>query len=204
MLFDRLSGVAALACLVIVGLPFVAMRFGSGPPFVIAATVVGSVALGALAFFILPRLRIRWRGLPVHRTLVDLAGCASELIAKPEIVAGVLVLSLLGHVSALYLTVVLARAFGAELSVLDALTIVPAVMLLTNLPISIAGWGVREVGFVGGFALLGLPADAAVGTSILIGMLNLFAALPGAALFVLRWGTRGSDSRPSVSLERRT
>jgi uncharacterized membrane protein YbhN (UPF0104 family) len=73
--------------------------------------------------------------------------------------AGAVALSSLVHASALYLTAIIARAFGAELSLIDALTIVPAVMLISNLPISIGGWGVREVGFAGGFSLLGLPVE---------------------------------------------
>jgi glycosyltransferase 2 family protein len=200
VLFDRLCGVTTLACLIVVGMPFLAIRLDSGLPLAIAAMLAVVAALGIVALVNLHRLPTAWRHLPVCKTLAELAGSAAELLSsRPRVAAGAVALSLFAHVSALYLTAILARGFDTKLSLLDALTIVPAVMLLSNLPISIGGWGVREAGLAGGFSLLGLPIDAAVGTSILIGLLNLLAALPGGALFVARWGTHTLNPHSAAS-----
>jgi glycosyltransferase 2 family protein len=199
VVYDRLFGLAVLACLAIAGMLFLAAQLDSGLPLVVSATLLLGATLGVLGLLNLHRLPMASRLLPGGSTLGELAASLLKLLSRPQIVMGAAALSLLIHMSVLYLTVMLARALGAELSLLHTLTIVPAVMLLANLPISIGGWGVREAGFAGGFSLLGLPGDAAVGTSILFGLLHLVAALPGGALFILRWGARGFDSHPPLS-----
>ena len=53
------------------------------------------------------------------------------------------------------------------------------VMLLTLLPISFAGWGVREAALVSGFDLLDVPSELALATSIGFGLSGIVASLPG-------------------------
>jgi uncharacterized protein (TIRG00374 family) len=70
--------------------------------------------------------------------------------------------------------------------------IVPVVILITLLPISIAGLGVREVGFVYLFGLAGMPAEIALALSLLTRLLNLLMGLPGA-WFYIRHGVVASS-----------
>ncbi len=62
------------------------------------------------------------------------------------------------------------------------LFIVPSALLVSALPISLGGWGVREGAFVVGLGLLGIAKDAAVGISVLFGASLTIA---GAVLFAL-------------------
>jgi hypothetical protein len=48
--------------------------------------------------------------------------------------------------------------------------LVPAIMEIAMLPISLAGWGLREGAAVVAFGALGLPADQALGASIAFGL----------------------------------
>lgn len=57
---------------------------------------------------------------------------------------------------------------------------VPPVFLLTIVPISLAGWGVREGAMVGILMLVGIAQAKILAISILYGILLIITALPGA------------------------
>jgi hypothetical protein len=79
----------------------------------------------------------------------------------------------------------MARGLDMSASLLDCLVLMQLVALVTALPISIGGWGVREVAMVGLFGLIGLPASAALALSVQLGVLSLLAALPGGLVLLL-------------------
>jgi glycosyltransferase 2 family protein len=59
----------------------------------------------------------------------------------------------------------------------------PLSNLVQAVPISIAGWGVREGFFVAAFGLTGVAAPHALAVSILFGLINLLISLPGGAVW---------------------
>jgi uncharacterized membrane protein YbhN (UPF0104 family) len=86
----------------------------------------------------------------------------------------------------------LAAALGGSVSPLEALVLMPLVILFSTLPISIAGWGVREGVMVAAFALLGREAGDAVVLSVAFGLVMLSIGLLGG----LVWGiSRGQSQR---------
>jgi len=60
------------------------------------------------------------------------------------------------------------------------LVAIPPVFLLTIVPISLAGWGVREGAMVGIMMLVGIAQAKILAVSILYGILLILTALPGA------------------------
>lgn len=64
------------------------------------------------------------------------------------------------------------------------LVAVPPVFLLTIVPISLAGWGVREGAMVGILMLVGIPKAKILAMSILYGILLILTALPGAWFWI--------------------
>jgi uncharacterized membrane protein YbhN (UPF0104 family) len=85
----------------------------------------------------------------------------------------------------LYLPVYLfAQSLGYPLSLPAVLLVMPTVFLLAFLPISFAGWGVREVAFVALFKLFGLEGEQALSLSVAYGLLSLAAVMPGFVLYV--------------------
>jgi glycosyltransferase 2 family protein len=63
--------------------------------------------------------------------------------------------------------------------------LVPAVVEITMLPISLAGWGVREGAAVVAFGALGLPADQALGASIAFGLTLAAVSMLGGILWLV-------------------
>jgi hypothetical protein len=70
-------------------------------------------------------------------------------------------------------------ALKLDFPLLVIMTIVPPVILLTLLPISLAGWGVREGAMVGLFLLIGADKTGVLTMSLLYGVLLIFISLPG-------------------------
>jgi len=78
-------------------------------------------------------------------------------------------------------------------------------MLLAMLPISVAGWGVREGAMVVAMGLLGVAREDALATSVLFGFAAAGSAIPGLLLWFIsdrnQSGARSQNVRPSVAGE---
>jgi uncharacterized membrane protein YbhN (UPF0104 family) len=190
-LLDR--GLAALA-LFAIALPaalFSRILASAGaflPPVVlfIAAGLLGAIAMLACADLI-HRLGARWRVLgAVTETIRDLRDIVLNRIYAPRVVA----LCFAVHAISILAFWLLAQGQNLPFGLADAVAIVPLVLLMSMIPIAVAGWGFRE-GFV--VALLGasgIGADGALLLSLSFGTVVLLAALPGVVVLAL--STRAS------------
>jgi uncharacterized protein (TIRG00374 family) len=104
-------------------------------------------------------------------------------------------LSLFIHIAVSTIFWILSKAIGAEIQLLLCVAFIPVVMLVTTLPISIAGWGVREGAAVTIFGLVGVPAVQSVAASILFGLAVAVAAIPGGAVWLLTKSSSKSEQR---------
>ena len=78
-----------------------------------------------------------------------------------------------------------ARSVAADLSLLDALFLVLPVILVSIVPVSIAGWGVREGAMVAAFTYAGLPQSDGLIVSLLFGAGFLVLGAVGGLIWVL-------------------
>ncbi len=93
-------------------------------------------------------------------------------------------LSVLTHLLAMTAFYVLGIAIGLDYPLQVYLALVPPVILLTILPLSLAGWGIREGAMVGFFLLIGADRSRVLSFSILYGLLVLVCSLPGLAVYL--------------------
>lgn len=63
------------------------------------------------------------------------------------------------------------------LSFTQLMTVLPVISLISALPISIGGWGVREGAFVFGLGLLGVPMETAFLISIQVGLIGMLSII---------------------------
>ncbi len=77
------------------------------------------------------------------------------------------------HLSTLAAYVALAHAFAPTIDLVNLSAASLIVMFAAALPISFAGWGIREISAVYAYGTIGIGADQALATSILIGALSL-------------------------------
>ena len=79
---------------------------------------------------------------------------------------------------------VAARAVGVETPALRLAPLVAPVLMAMLLPVTIAGWGVRESAAALLWSAVGLSAEDGVAISVAYGLLVLLAALPGVATVI--------------------
>ena len=89
----------------------------------------------------------------------------------------VLVTSLLIQLTTLSVMTAITRTIGIEISLSVIFGVMAVSLLVSRLPISVAGWGIREGVSVSLFAIFGVSADLALATSIAYGLTELFAAV---------------------------
>ena len=87
--------------------------------------------------------------------------------------------SLAVHINGIIAYAFLGNALGLEIGVMAYVLLVPLVFLVALLPISFAGWGIREAGAISVFGLIGIAAEEALALSVLFGILMIASSLPG-------------------------
>jgi len=93
-----------------------------------------------------------------------------------------------------------ARAAGANLTLLDVLLLVLPVMLILVVPISIAGWGVRESAMVAAFTYAGLSQSDGLIISLLFGAGALLLGIVGGGVWIVT-GKRGEPRIVPAAVE---
>ena len=84
--------------------------------------------------------------------------------------------------------VALANEFSPQTSIPDLVAASAVVMFAASVPVSLAGWGVRELSAVMALGAIGMPASGALTTAIIIGAGSLLAM---GAIFVLSMHDKG-------------
>jgi uncharacterized protein (TIRG00374 family) len=87
------------------------------------------------------------------------------------------------HLNGIVAFALVGKALGLDISLVDYLVVVPLVFLVALIPISFAGWGLRELGSVSLFGQIGVPPEQATSMSLLFGLMLIVAGIPGIALF---------------------
>lgn len=188
VMLDRVATVLALVLLVGAMMPFFLPKLAMANAEVMQLSILAlvAVALGGVIFLMaLDRLPARLHQWRLVRGLGQLAADTRSLFLHPLHATKALTWSVLGHANLSVAVYFLARGLDLEVSVIDCLVLVPPVMLVTTLPISIAGWGVRELAMVQGFALIGVAEEGGLVLSLLFGFVILATSLPGGLVWLM-------------------
>jgi uncharacterized membrane protein YbhN (UPF0104 family) len=149
-------------------------------PALAVAGVAGIGGLGLLDRFALAHNRFA----PV-RAAHALAADVRSVFFKPRHALPVVAVTLLSHVNLALVIWVLARGLGLHVPILDTIVLFSQVLVVSMLPISIAGWGVREAAMVVLFGLIGVSAAHSLTISMLFGIGTILTALPGGLVWLI-------------------
>lgn len=195
VVLDRLVALAAMLIMTAVALPWLkdlvvdsAIRWAF--LLVLMAGAVGFAVLLVLSR--LPASVFRWK---LTQAAARLSEAAQETLLSARSGFVTLALSVVVHIGVSVVVFMLADALGIRVSLVHCILLVPLVIMVTLIPISIAGWGVRESAMVVAFGLIQVPRSDAIAVSLLFGMTLLVTGLPGGVL----WWRTSDHSAPSVS-----
>ncbi|MDB5521371.1 MAG: hypothetical protein JWR73_2218 [Tardiphaga sp.] len=183
---DRAIGLIALAVLIVASLPW---SYGliADPAGRTALLIVDALALGAgMGFLIIGWLP--WSFLKTWWVTHHIHACsviASRLIFSPSKGPAIAVLSALIHVTAIVVAWCVIRAIEAPVSFGQIFQLIPPVVLITMLPISMAGWGLREATMGLAFGYAGLAAHEGVNVSLLYGGVYFIIGVIGGLVWIV-------------------
>jgi glycosyltransferase 2 family protein len=100
--------------------------------------------------------------------------------SRPGLLAWAMLQSLLYNGIRIAVCYTAGLAVGVEAPVAAYIVAVPVVIFVMLIPISVAGWGVRELMFVSLLTAYGADGDKVAAMSILVGLLGTVSILPGA------------------------
>ncbi|MET4231386.1 uncharacterized membrane protein YbhN (UPF0104 family) [Bradyrhizobium sp. I1.8.5] len=194
---DRAIGLVALAIVVVASLPW-SYELITDPHGRSALLLVDFAALaGGVGFLIFGALK--WSWLKTWWATHHIHACAviaNRVIFNAKRGPIVAILSLLVHVLAVVIAWCVVKSIAAPVSFGQTFLLIPPIMLITLMPISIAGWGVREATMGLAFGFAGLSANEGVNVSLLFGAVLFIVGAIGGLVWILSAEKAAKGSAP--------
>jgi uncharacterized protein (TIRG00374 family) len=186
VLLDRFVGLLGLVFLILLLLPFSLYLLPDEDSKVVLVTVIS-------LFFILTGIIFTLDVNPFVRRLIpqkfevlfSFSRNSRGLMLSKNPGISMTVMSLCIHLLSIISVYLLSISMGLNIIWTDLLLIIPLVIFFVALPISIAGWGVREGVMVLGLGYLGVASEEALALSIVFGLSTLIISIPGSAIWLL-------------------
>jgi uncharacterized protein (TIRG00374 family) len=187
ILFERLSGLIVLVLFPVVAFYPSSLSFLESVQGMLCGGMVG-LALLTSGVALSPAGKKLLRALPsrVRTTLEGVAGSLVRYLSDTQSLMLVVFCSLLFNGLMILAAWYVSAALGLDLRMIDLMVVVPLVVLLTLIPFSLNGLGIREGGFIFILADLGVGGTEALSFSLLNYMLVLVLSFVGGGLFAFR------------------
>jgi glycosyltransferase 2 family protein len=122
---------------------------------------------------------------------------ARHAVLAPEVLGTQLASALVVVASYIAVFVVAARAVGAEVPLGTLLPLVAPVLMTMLVPVTVAGWGVREAAAATLWGLVGLRPEDGAAISVAYGLLVLLSSAPGVVVLIrVSAADRGRRAHP--------
>lgn len=180
VMLDRIAGLAALMLLNLIAYVFNPNLL----PVEIYYLTLLLVAVGLLGFLIITYAK-RQPWLDAYPNLAIIKALSNRLnqafsAHRILLLASSLLIPLLAMMG-FFMT---GWALGLRYDLMTYFVIVPPAILLTVIPVSLAGWGIREGALVALFSFIGADKATVLTMSILYGLTLIFVSLPGFLIYL--------------------
>lgn len=170
---------------------------GQIPIWIFPGLTVAGVA-GILLLSLLDRFPVSLRHWRLVQAFSLLASDSRRLFFRPLRAVPTIAVVILGHINLALVVYVLAIGLHIDITTIDCLVLVPPVILVASLPISMAGWGPREMAMITAFGFIGVSKEHATALSVLFGATGVLIALPGGFFWLL---SKHQAARPAEGIE---
>lgn len=184
VIIDRLCSLFTLLLIIALGMPHLFSLPGGS---IFKYSTILALILGTLGLGMLSTLHLWERLIPLTGRAAYLYQLSRDfnqtLFGRKRLAIQMVFWSIANHLCRVAQVLCLAIALGIAMSPNDAFTLVPPALLIAMLPISLAGWGVREVVFIQAFGLVGIEPGSALALSLLYGIVGLVTGLFGGCVW---------------------
>jgi uncharacterized membrane protein YbhN (UPF0104 family) len=194
VMLDRIFGFVGLIALIVCGLPVLFQTIHDMRVNVAVVGLVGVAVAACLTLIFFRRLPPALRSNPVLAFVARLSESTGNIVVNLASLRDVLAASFaiqLFNIAVIYAFVL---GLGVELSLLHALVLIPPVLFLSMMPVSLAGWGVRETAMVAALGAVGVSAAQSLALSISYGVALVLVSLPGGLLWFYNRNASGGIS----------
>lgn len=179
---DRILGLSGLLILNLIANYFLPNLLPNNL-FVMINLIVISGLIGFICFVYIHKIK----ALDINRLfnyILRVSAQLNQILHNARSISFHLIIGLLIHLFSIINIYFVGKSVGLEYDLLTIAVIVPPVILLTLIPVSLAGWGIREGAMIGLFGLIGAAATDVLSMSILYGIILIVASLPGLYTFL--------------------
>jgi uncharacterized membrane protein YbhN (UPF0104 family) len=178
VIYERLAGQLVFAIVMIAGLALWPLAFDAGEAaYQFGAALIIAVFVAALGAYVFARSL--WLVTPTGTGIRSYIAEARHALFAREVALRQAIYSFAIIATYLFDFYCAARAIGIELSFLSTMALVPVVLFSMTVPVTVAGWGVREATAGAVWGLAGLTPAVGVAISVTYGVIVLLSALPG-------------------------
>ncbi|MBS0246344.1 MAG: flippase-like domain-containing protein [Proteobacteria bacterium] len=193
VLLDRVAGIVALTLIVFICLPWTLTLVQDPVARIVLILIGGSAIAGSFVFLAIGH--IRWKPL-MHwaptRHLVEVSRTGWRICGSWRDLTAIGTMSFTVHLMTILAAWCMMQSVSAMTSFALLLYLVPPVILIATVPVSIAGWGVREGSMIVAFAYAGLPQSDGLVVSVLIGLTFFAIGAIGGVIWILNSGRRST------------
>jgi glycosyltransferase 2 family protein len=186
----RLASFASLLLTIASGIPFAwTYHLRDSHKYLFLSTlVIGTAVFGALLLVDPGYARFRClRRWPLVGRIAALSRGVSAALTTPSSAPMIWASSTSMHLLRVLTFAALAAALHVDVPLSALFAFVPIAMLIAMVPISFASWGMREASLIYFLGLAGVPAEAALSTSVAFGLSRLLmGAIGGIAWMIAR------------------
>ena len=203
---DRDSGMLALmliACLATILYP---VDVPGVPVSLIIWSVFVAFILANLAIFA-PFLHRHLTGILQRMNMIRLAGKVDALSSafqvmrrEPRVLLGSLAISLLNQILFISVNWVMARGLNLDVSIVHFWVFIPVITLVSMIPVSLNGMGLREYAFLSLFSSIGIARESCIALGLLSSAVIILSAIPGGVIYLF-FRTRSDTREMAATLE---
>jgi uncharacterized protein (TIRG00374 family) len=182
VLMDRMMALVALALLILILVPQLPQAIDRRIFVALGVACVLAVATLIAMFAYVRRTSgaARW---PLVQRVLHLVFYVLRTFQHPAAMTMAILLSVAVHILSFAAFLVIVRGLAIDVAVPPFLAVSALLTFIQIMPISIGGWGVREMAAVSLLGLLGIEPGPALLASVLLGVCYAAASLPGAVLW---------------------
>jgi len=185
VLLDRIFGVFVLALIVAACLPWTLQLIREPVPRAVLLLLACGAIAGPLLLLLAGTHFNRWlRRWTITRHVAAVIEAAARTCRSLRSAAIVIGCSIVIHLLTISAAWCCAKAVATPVGFTHVLFLMPPVLLIATVPISIAGWGVRESSMIAAFAYAGLAESDGLTLSILFGAASFIIGIIGGIVWI--------------------
>lgn len=181
---DRVLGLSGLLILNLIANYFLPELLPDNLFFIINLIVIAGL-FGFISFIYIHKIKALNKG-RVLNYILRVSEQLNKILHDKRSISFHLIIGVLIHLFSIVNIYLIGKSVGLEYDLLTMAVVVPPVILLTLIPISLAGWGIREGAMIGIFGLIGATQANVLSMSILYGIILIIASLPGLYTYLHR------------------